>query len=226
MFCPKRAAEELIRCRLLAGLDERDLDLVRLLGHRETYARGSPLVLPGDSQRRIFAIVAGTVHVFHLSQAGRATTVALLSQGDVCGLEALSTVIEPTSGVESISQCVAYGFAPLSFRAFLLAHPGVYLGAIELLAEHLGQLEDRLVERSQCGVEARVAHELARHALHSADSIVRTPHVQLGRGADATREEVTRTLGHLRDLGLTESTPYSREIHVFDARLLLSWREG
>ncbi|MBV9282566.1 MAG: Crp/Fnr family transcriptional regulator [Chloroflexi bacterium] len=188
------------------------------------YPPGRQILAPGHPGGGVFAVVEGEVRVYRLSAEGEDATVAVLTAGEIFGLAFLSPAVESRSGLEAAGDsCVVYRFAPDRFRRFVLSHPGAARSALELMAERLAEITERVAELSLFDVTARLAHELGRLALTRRDGLIAATHGELAQRVGTMRDRVTRILPRYRRLGLIEYRRHGRTIRVLDAERLLNW---
>ena len=153
----------------------------------------------------LFLILEGRVRLHLTSPAGKETTLSLLGSGTVLWARRL----EPTDGQAVHARAV--GPSSLAFVGrddmdrLVLKKPEVGLRMMELLAERLGESNERMAEVAHKEVLPRLAGQILR--LLEGEGVVdreggqrlRTAytHEELGAMVGANRVAVTRALGRL-----------------------------
>jgi len=174
----------------------------------------------------LFLILEGRVRLHLTSPAGKETTLNLLDSGTVLWARRL----EPTDGQAVHARAV--GPTALAFVGrdemdrLVLKKPEVGLRMMELLAERLGESNERMAEVARKEILPRLAGQVLRllegEGVVGRDGGQRLPtaytHEELGTMVGAERVAVNRALRRLQDDGVVEMR--RRRIHVRDPEAL------
>jgi CRP/FNR family transcriptional regulator, cyclic AMP receptor protein len=176
----------------------------------------------------VFLIKEGRVRVYMTTPSGKEATLDLLDGGTVLWARRLEAVDGRAV------QAQAVGATELAFMGrddldrVVLKKPEVGLRMMELLAERLGESNERMTEIASKAVLPRLASQVLRQ-LESEGLVGRKggqtlpsayTHEELGAMIGAGRVAVTRALGRLQDEGVVELK--QRRIHVRDPGALRS----
>ena len=204
-------------------------------GELRDLARRCPDVAVGDGEDfyspethdgGLFLILEGRVRLHLTTPAGKETTLNLLGSGTVLWARRL----EPTDGQAVHARAV--GPTALAFMKredldrLVLEKPEVGLRMMELLAERLGESNERMAEVAHQEVLPRLAGQVLR-PLEGEGVVDRRggyklptayTHGELGSMVGAERVAVTKAFGRLQNEGVVEMR--RRRIHVRDPEAL------
>jgi CRP/FNR family cyclic AMP-dependent transcriptional regulator len=189
---------------------------------------GEDFYRPEKHDSGLFLIKEGRVRVYMTTPSGKEATLDLLDGGTVLWARRLEAVDGRAV------QAQAVGATELAFMGrddldrVVLKKPEVGLRMMELLAERLGESNERMTEIASKAVLPRLASQVLR-LLESEGLVGRKggqtlpsayTHEELGAMIGAGRVAVTRALGRLQDEGVVELK--QRRIHVRDPGALRS----
>lgn len=208
--------------------------LAELAAHarRRVYVRGeiiaglgadpSSFTYAGGADEALHLVGGGRVRLYRLSREGREVTLAVLHAGDAVGLDLPGHAVGATGLVEALLDgTVIYSLPRREALRALAAHPEALLGALELAGRRTAEAYDRIEELACHSVKERLARTLARLA-PPGQPVVMATRDDLAALVGASREEVSRALRQLRDLGLVAIQPHRRGILVRDRDRLAS----
>lgn len=175
----------------------------------------------------LFLILEGRVRVYLTTLAGKEVTLDLLGGGTVLWVRRFETLqANDAVHVQAVGPSVLAFMGREDLDRFILEKPEVGLRMMDLLAERLGQSNERMAEIAHKEVLSRLAGQVLR--LLEDEGVVdrrggyRLPaaytHEELGTMIGANRVAVTRALGRLQEEGAVELR--QRIIHVRDREAL------
>ena len=184
---------------------------------------GEDFYSPKRHDSGLFLILEGRVRVYLTTPAGKEATLDLLGGGTVLWVRRFEALqANDAVHVQAVEPSVLAFMDRDSLDRFILAKPEVGLKMMDLLAERLGQSNERMTEIAHKEVLTRLAGQVLR--LVEDEGMVdrrggyRLPsaytHEELGTMIGANRVAVTRALGRLQEEGVVELR--QRIIHVRD----------
>ena len=174
----------------------------------------------------LFLILEGRVRVYLTTPTGKEVTLDLIGGGTVLWVRRFEALQADAAQVRAVEPSVLAFMGREGLDRFILKKPEVGLRMMDLLAERLGQSNERLAELAHKEVISRLAGQILR--LIQDEGVVdrrggyRLPsaytHEELGAMVGAGRVAVTRALGELQDEGAVELR--QRIIYVRDREAL------
>jgi CRP/FNR family transcriptional regulator, cyclic AMP receptor protein len=188
---------------------------------------GEDFYSPQRHDSGLFLILEGRVKVYLTTPAGKEVTLDLLGGGTVLWVRRFEALqANDAVHVQAVGPSVLAFMGREDLDRFVLAKPEVGLRMMDLLAERLGQSNERMAEIAHKEVLSRLAGQVLR--LLEDEGVVdrrggyRLPaaytHEELGTMIGANRVAVTRALGRLQEEGAVELR--QRIIHVRDREAL------
>ena len=181
----------------LLGRDERS-SLVRA-GRERRAAAGEDLFRAGEPCERVQVLLRGAVRLWRLTADGHVLALRVCEPGDVLGqMSAVDGA--PHSVSATVEQdCRLLVFSAGAFRELLERRPALALRLAAVLAGLVRSLSDELEAMKFASVSDRVLAWLRRHGEERRE--LRVTHQRIAEEVGATRENVSRVLGLLRDRG-------------------------
>jgi len=166
-----------------------------------------------DPAVELFALERGQVKVFQISLDGERVTLQLLQPGTVFGgLAALGSQIRYPVSAEAVEDCDVLVWDGREMGALMREHPRIALNLMELLVNHVVELQDRYRELATEQVEQRLARallRLVRQAGRKVDSGVRIDlpltRQTLAEMTGTTLFTVSRVMSRWHERGLIDS---------------------
>ena len=191
-----------------------------------TVEGGEDFYSPERHDSGLFLILEGRVRVYLTTPAGKEATLDLIGAGTVLWVRRFEALRADSVRVQASEPSVLAFMGRDELDRVILAKPEVGLRMMDLLAERLGQSNERMAEIAHKGVTSRLAGQVLR--LLEDEGVVdrgggyRLPsaytHEELGAMIGAGRVAVTRALGALQEEGAVELR--RRRIHVTDREAL------
>lgn len=204
---------DLRQLHVFQGLDDDALrEIQRAARHRHVEA-GEALFHQDDPAVELFALERGQVKVFQISLDGERVTLQLLHPGTVFGgLAALSSQIRYPVSAEAVEACDVLAWDGREMGQFMKRYPQIALNLMDLLVNHVIELQDRYRELATEQVEQRLARallRLVRQAGRKVDSGVRIDlpltRQTLAELTGTTLFTVSRVMSRWHEQGLIES---------------------
>lgn len=194
------AAETILARSPIFGLlapDERS-SLVRA-GRERRAATGEELFLAGDPCERVQILLQGAVRLWRLTLDGHVLALRVCKPGDVLGqMSAVDGA--PHSVSATVEQdCRLLVFPAAAFRDLLGRRSALALRLAAVLAGLVRSLSDELEAMKFASVADRVLAWLRLRGAERRE--LRVTHQQIAEEVGASRENVSRVLGLLRDRG-------------------------
>jgi CRP-like cAMP-binding protein len=170
-------------------------------GRPRRVAGGSELFGLGERCAEILVILSGRVRLWRDAREGQVLALHGAGPGEILGQ---MSALDP-EGVHSVSataeeEVELFAISAARFRAGLEAEPRAALRLAAVLADRVRSLSDELLAMKYRPIAGRVLDRLRTLARGRRE--LRTTHQALAESVGATRENVTRVLGALRDAGV------------------------
>jgi CRP-like cAMP-binding protein len=164
-------------------------------------AAGETLFALGDPCEAILVVLRGRVRLFRDAPDGQLLALHVAGPGEILGQ---MSALDP-GGAHSISAAAEeelelFALPSARFRAVLEAEPRAALRLAAVLAARVRSLSDELLAMKYRSLSERVLARL--RALAQGRRELRITHQMLAEAVGATRENVSRVLGALRDAGI------------------------
>jgi CRP/FNR family transcriptional regulator, cyclic AMP receptor protein len=183
--------------------------LLRDVGRRRHYPRGSLVFAEGDDAHEVLLITRGTVKVLVTARDGRQVVIDMSDAGELLGELAALDGARRTATAVAVTSVDVVTVPVTTFRQILRETPGAAEAMIDVLAARLRAAAGRHVELGAADAVARVCSRLDEMAVRYGvlDSMGRivldTPITQLdlAQWAGLSREAVVKALRSLRSVG-------------------------
>jgi CRP-like cAMP-binding protein/CheY-like chemotaxis protein len=167
------------------------------------YKKKDPIFSVGEIPRWLYFVEKGQVKVFKTNEDGRELIVEVAQKGDFLGFLALFSQDAYTESAAALDDCVLKMVPRQDFTALVFGNRDVNARFIKMLAKHITDREDQLLELAYSSVRRRVA--IALMHLHDQNG----PHIQMLRDdlaalAGTAKETLIRTLSDFRSEGLLD----------------------
>ena len=165
-----------------------------------TLAAGTELFRAGDPCEEIGVLLRGRVRLWRLTSEGHVLALRLCGPGEILGqMSALD------GGVHSVGATVDEEVELLripaaAFRAILRRQVDAAIRLAQALAQRVRELSDELEAMKFSSIGARLLRVL--HGLAAGRRELHVTHQALAEQVGATRQNVSRVLGELRDQGV------------------------
>ncbi|NOZ28165.1 MAG: Crp/Fnr family transcriptional regulator [Chloroflexi bacterium] len=154
--------EHLQRIYLFRGLDPSTLMHVIQTAYFKRVARGSFFFLQDDAASFLYVLVRGQVKLTQVTPEGHQTVLGFIEPGRMFGCIAVLSAMSYPVSAEAMEDCEALAWDGERMARLMEIYPRLALNAIDLMAQHVRDLQDRLRELVTERVERRIARALLR----------------------------------------------------------------
>jgi CRP/FNR family cyclic AMP-dependent transcriptional regulator len=194
---------------ILAGLSDEEERQLLTVARRRRFARGEVVFHRGDPADTLHLVAAGSFAVRVITPLGETATLRLVGPGECFGELAL---VRPEHARSATVQALEAGETRALLRSDLdrlrRSTPGLETFLVNLLADRVAGLTERLVEALYTPAPKRVANSLRalaeRYAGDDGDATIPLTQEDLAGLAGTSRLTVSRVLRDLRAQGLVE----------------------
>jgi len=178
------------------------------LGQTREYRKGELICQAGDAAKYIYLLEKGRAKIFHIGNSGKELLLWFCCDGDVFGLnEALQNLLR-TTYVQACSCCSVIIIPRTRLLAQLSHDPATAMHLINILAQRLHQMGQRMARLIDSDVRGRVKLTLAnlaeQYGTPDAKGIrieMRITHQELADMVGTSRQSVTSILNELKRQG-------------------------
>jgi len=147
---------------LFQGLDTKALTLIARMAHRRRVERGAFFFLQGDAPLFLYLLTRGRVRLAQVTPEGYQVVFGFIGPRSVFGGIAVLGAAEYPVSAEAVEDCEALAWDGETMTRLMEEYPQLALNAIDLMARHVQELQDRLRELMTERVERRIARTLLR----------------------------------------------------------------
>lgn len=224
-------AEVLGKAALLAGLSERELQLLAARTVRKLFSTGELLFSEGEPCHGLHIIARGRVRIFKTSASGREQVLAVNAPGEsVAELPVFDGGPYPASAMAVEETEIAF-ISRRDFHAYCMEHPEVPLKVLSVVGARLRRLVGIIEELSFTTIRQRLVSMLVRMAdtegqktERGIEFLLPGTHQELAHQLGTVRELVSRNLMRLQAEGLLDVD--ARQIVVKDRKGLAALLES
>lgn len=190
-------------------IDEaRALDAIRHLSdNRELrhYKKKDMIFREGENPRWLYFVESGKVKIFKTSDDGRELIVKVAQTGDFLGFLALFKEDAYPESAAALEDCSIKLVPKQDFAALVFGNRDVNARFIKMLANHIAEREQQLIELAYNSVRKRAATALVKLAEQSGPAI-QLLREDLAAMAGTAKETLIRTLTDFKNEGLIDIT--------------------
>jgi CRP/FNR family transcriptional regulator, cyclic AMP receptor protein len=208
------------RSLIFKTLSESELQLLAASGKSRRLEAGVDLFAQGDPCEVIMVITLGRVRLWQLTSDGHVMVLRICHPGEILGQMSALDDSAHSVGATTEEEVEIFEIRSHHFRAQLEKEPPRALLLARLLAQRVRELSLELEAMKFSTIGERLLGQL--RSLAQGRREVRVTHQMLADRVGATRENVSRVLGLLREQGILELKRGS--IQILDHERLLHWR--
>src|SRR5438034_3977970 len=130
---------------LFSGLDPEALERLESFTFRKTFSPGEVVVEEGRTGNGLYVVLSGEVEVIKGMRGERPQMVARLGPGEPFGEMALLGEWPRSASVKAIDQVECAGMDRWVFLAHLQREPAIAVRMLQILAQRLAELDERLL---------------------------------------------------------------------------------
>lgn len=186
----------------------------------QTYERRAIVAVDAHDDT-ILVVLEGEVHVIRPSGTHREIVLFTASRGELLNLAQINPAVRPNWTIRALKRSTIYRIPLPTFRRVMCQHVEMAVQVVDLLAVRKTHLLDLIEELAFSSLRTRVVHVLVQCVHDTGSQVVAVTHEELAALVGTSREEVTRTLSALREQGLIQYPPHSRQIEIPDPDRLL-----
>jgi CRP/FNR family cyclic AMP-dependent transcriptional regulator len=190
------------------GLPDGALDQLIARGHSKKFSRGEAICRRGEPGDNLMVLLTGRAKVVNITADAREVVLNFLGPGDLNGEIAVLDGKGRTADTIALEPCEFFSVDARVLLPTLAAHPAALLEVIQALCDKLRSasaiIEDNTLEmrgRTAKGL-LRLAEQHGRTSKAGVRLQLSMSQRELGAYLSLSRENVSRQLGRLRDLGV------------------------
>ncbi len=148
--------------RMFSGISPCDHIEICAAARPRCFARAETLYREGESIQRVLLLTSGLVKITQLGRGGTEAILRLGAPGDLVDPACLLSSGRHCTSAQAFRLCHALVWDAPTFIAIAARYPVLYRNLVQLLGEHLLELEERFREVATERVGSRVARQLLR----------------------------------------------------------------
>jgi CRP-like cAMP-binding protein len=152
---------------LFRGVSENDLTKIINTAHESSLEAGAFFFHQGDPANRLFLLTHGRVKLGQLSPDGQQVLIKIISPYAMFGVIAIVQGSEYPLFAEAAELSRAHYWIEEDFTGLISSFPGLALNAMQMMADHVKDTQDRFRQLATERVERRIARTLIRLANQS-----------------------------------------------------------
>lgn len=196
-----------VEWQLLEGVPAEEVRRLLSIARRRTFKRGEVVFHQGDPSDSLHLVSKGRFAVRVTTPLGEQATIGIRGPGNSFGEMAITGVAAKRSAtVEALEAAETFCVIESEFRRLRRAHAGVDQLLIDLLANEVRMLNQRLLEALYVPVDRRVVRRLAElarlYASGDGEIVIPLTQEELAGLAGTTRPTVNQALRSLEDAGV------------------------
>lgn len=156
--------EKLRTVGLFAGLDENALNDAYLAGRFERKAGGEFFFFQGDQANSLYVLVEGRVKLLQLTPDGQQVILRMAAPWTLIGVIAIALDTHYPVTAETIEDSLALSWNRDALDMLVSRYPRIAQNAMQMMAAHVREFQDRFREMATERVERRLARALLRLA--------------------------------------------------------------
>ena len=205
--------EVLTKAPLFAELDDESATALEQAMGTLRLSKGEILFREGETEDRLYVVVAGKIKLGRSGSAGRENLLAVLGPGQMFGaMSSLGDPVHQRTATALVGSCLLR-IGQEAFREVMVENPVVGLRVVDDLAARLSRAQSDMGRQSTATVEQRVARALLRLADSLGEDrgaqglLLEVPlsRADLAGLARSTPESVSRVMSALRREGVIDS---------------------
>ncbi|WP_139925390.1 Crp/Fnr family transcriptional regulator [Hymenobacter sp. DG01] len=192
---------------LLGACQHNELNLIAAGKLHQSYHKGQVIFQQGSRPGGIYCIHQGKVKISKISADGKEQIVRLAKEGDVLGYRSLMMGGNFSTAATALTDCVVCLVPRADFFSIISQNPQFSQALMRLLAQALGETEERLLHTAYKPVRERLAEALLMlHSLFHPGTDARfsipISRDDLAALMGTAKETASRLLSELREEGL------------------------
>ncbi len=141
-----------------------EISRVRSAGRLQTISAGSYFYLQGDPAASAYLIEKGRVRLSQVTPEGQQVLLRVIGPGNMFGAVAIARIESYPVTAEAARECTVLVWPRMTLVGLVEQMPKLALNAVEMMAGHVQEFQDRFRELATQRVERRLARTLLRLA--------------------------------------------------------------
>jgi len=195
------ALRALAHASIFAGLEPRQLEALATIAVRKRFKAREMVLRKGDPALQIYVIVSGRLKAISAGGMGRQAALSIMGPGEVFGEVAVLDGQPRSATITALEPCQLLIIQRNDLFHFLTRNPGAAIKLLEVLAQRLRRLSERVEDSAFLEVPGRLAKQLLRlaerYGCDVGDGVrieLKLSQQELGDLVGATRESVNKQL--------------------------------
>jgi CRP-like cAMP-binding protein len=168
------------------------------------YRKKDLIFREGEHPRWLFFVESGSVKMYKTSEDGRELIVKIAQAGDFLGFLPLFSDMTYPESAAALEDCSIKLLPKQDFIALVFGHRDVNARFIKMLAGHIAEREQQLIELAYHSVRKRTATALARLCTQRNNPVIHLYREDLASLAGTAKETLIRTLTDFKNEGLPD----------------------
>ena len=147
---------------LFAGISAVECREIASAAHEKQFTRRQTIFMEGDPVRRVVLLISGSAKVVQLGHSGAEVILGVRGPGEVVGTVGLRPQDRHNSTALALAPSTAFVWDAGVFETFSQRSMSLRRNIIQILCQHLHELEERYREISTERVSVRLSHQLVR----------------------------------------------------------------
>lgn len=156
--------EKMRAVALFAGLEDGAVREIYRAGRLERKRAGEFFFFQGDAAETLYVLIEGRVKLLQLTLDGQQVILRMAAPWTMIGVIAVAPKAQYPVTAETIEDCLALGWTREAMAGLVNRYPVVAQNAMQLMAAHVREFQDRFREMATERVERRLARALLRLA--------------------------------------------------------------
>lgn len=152
---------------LFGELDAAQLERVAQVARQHRLARDAYLYYQGDPADHLFVLLEGRLKLTQVTPEGHQILLRYVGPGEAFAILAILGGIDYPTSAQAVEDSLLLSWDRQSMRDLMRQAPGLALRALDVMAGHVCEFQDRIRELSTERVERRIARALLRLARQS-----------------------------------------------------------
>jgi CRP-like cAMP-binding protein len=154
------------RYHLFAAIPSTDLAEILSAAHTKHFNRMQTIFSAGDEIHELMLLTEGSVKIIQVDEFGNEVILRLVVPGEIISPIGGAQLRRHMSAAGARTLCKVLAWDVATFEALSRRFPRLQFNALQILAEHLIEIENRFCDISTRKVPQRLARELARLLAH------------------------------------------------------------
>jgi CRP-like cAMP-binding protein len=156
---------------LFQNLPGSALEEIRNAGQIRSVPKGEYFFLQGDPAERLFLLLNGRLKLTQVNPDGQQILLRAIGPSNLFGAVALAQMDGYPVSAEAMEDSAALSWPKADLMPFVMRYPQMALNAIQMMANHTQEFQERFRQLATEQVERRLAHTMLRLASQAGKKI-------------------------------------------------------